>query len=266
MTRRKLSRLAVIAVALQVSIGLLPSTAHAAQTVVFAASSLKDALDAASALYKERTGESLAVSYAGSATLARQIEDGAPADIFFSADVKWMNYLEERSLIDTDSRVDLLGNDIALVAPRDSEATLTIGPDMDVHHLLGADGRIAMGEVSSVPAGLYGKAALEHYDAWSPLANRIVQADSVRGALAFVASGEAPLGIVYVTDAVAEPAVRIIDVFPAASHLPIVYPLALTAASDNSSAAAFLDFLKSAGVQSVFADHGFIHLRPDIAQ
>jgi molybdate transport system substrate-binding protein len=238
-----------------------PCSAFASDPVVFAAASLKNALDDVAALYGAKTGKNVTVNYAGSSTLAKQIEQGAPADIFFSANIDWMDYLEERALIDRDSRVTLLGNTIVLVAPADSDAAIEISPDMPLAELLG-DGRLAMANVNSVPAGLYGKSALERLGVWDTVAEKIVQADNVRAALAFVANGEAPLGIVYATDAAAEPAVKVLGTFPADSHPPILYPVALTVSSKSPSAADFLHFLKSTAAVPAFTAQGFAVLSP----
>lgn len=262
MARRNLPRL--IAFAILAGAVLTSNMARAGEAIVFAAASLKNGLDEAAVLFEKNTGNSIVISYAGSSGLARQIEQGAPADIFFSADIEWMDYLDRNDLIDTDSRVSLLGNDIVLIAPKDSDAKLTIGPGMEITKLLGADGRLALGEVNSVPAGVYAKAALEHYDVWDGLTDRIVQTENVRVALAFVADGEAPLGIVYATDAAAEPGVKILDIFPAESHAPIRYPIALTADNDNPAAAAFVDFLVSPEARPAFEKQGFIILEQEL--
>jgi len=235
--------------------------ASAADPVIFAAASLKNALDDAAASYKEKTGKAVTVNYAASSALAKQIEEAAPADIFFSADLDWMDYLQERNLIKTDSRVTLLGNAIVLVAPSDSTATVELAKGVDLAGTLG-DGKLAMANVDSVPAGKYGKAALEYLGAWDGVSSHVVQADNVRAALAFVANGEAPLGIVYATDAAAEPAVKIVGTFPDDSHPPILYPVALTASSENPDAAAFLDFLKSDEAKPAFEKQGFVIVTP----
>lgn len=258
MALRSIARFAAIAALLLIADTTTIRAAEAGNPVVFAAASLKNALDDAAALYVESTGKAVTLNYAGSSTLAKQIEQAAPADIFFSANIDWMDYLEERGLIDKDSRVTLLGNAIVLVAPKESDAAIDIGPNMPLAELLGNDGHLAMANVDSVPAGLYGKAALEHLGVWDAVADRVVQADNVRSALAFVASGEAPLGIVYATDAAAEPAVRIVGTFPADSHPPILYPVALTASSENAGAASFLDFLKSDAARPAFEKQGFV--------
>ena len=248
--------------ALAIGLAFGPAGAHAGDVTVFAAASLKNALDHVAASYKEQTGKNVVISYAASSALAKQIEQGGPADIFFSADLDWMNYLEEQDLIRKETRRTLLGNTIVLVAPKDSIATITIGPGMDLAARLGTDGKLAMANVHSVPAGKYGKAALESLGAWASVADRVVQADNVRAALAFVARGEAPLGIVYRTDANAEPAVRVLGAFPEESHPPILYPVAITAASKNSDARAFFDFMQSEAARGAYERQGFSFVAP----
>lgn len=235
----------------------LPLQAFADDTVVFAAASLKNALDDAAARYHETTGRTVLISYAATSTLAKQIEQAAPADIFFSADVAWMDYLAERGLIQTDTRQTLLGNSIVLIAPRDSDASATIAPGFDLAGLLGEDGRLATANVDSVPAGKYAKAALETLGVWDAVADRTVQADNVRAALAFVARGETPLGIVYATDAAVESGVRVVDSFSDDSHPAILYQVALTATSTNPGAKSFLQFLLSPAARPAFEKQGF---------
>jgi molybdate transport system substrate-binding protein len=256
-TRRSLAGLALAAL-LPLSI----AAAHAEAVTVFAAASLKNALDEVAAAYTAETGKIVLISYAASNALAKQIEAAAPADIFFSADLAWMDYLDERNLIRKDTRQTLLGNEIVLVAPADSSATIALGPAADVAALLGSDGRLAMANVDSVPAGKYGKAALEKLGIWPSVADRVVQADNVRAALAFVAAGEAPLGIVYQTDANSEAKVKVIATFPADSHPPIVYPVAMTAASSNPDARAFFDFMRSDKAKPAYEKQGFTIVAP----
>ncbi len=239
------------------------SHAAFADPVVFAAASLKNALDDAAALYNESTGKSVTLNYAGSATLAKQIIQGAPADIFFSANLDWMEYLDERGLIDGESRVTLLGNSIVLIAPKESDASIEAAPGTAIIELLGANDRLAMANVESVPAGLYGKAALASLGVWEDVADRVVQTDNVRAALAFVAAGEAPVGIVYATDAAAEPAVKVLATFPGGSHPPIRYPVALTAGPHDPDAAAFLDYLTSEAARRAFEKQGFVFMMPE---
>jgi len=255
-------RAAALAVLLM-AVGTVPAPAEpSGAPLVFAAASLKNALDDAADKYRETTGNAAILNYAGSATLAKQIEQAAPADIFFSASLDWMDYLDDRGLIDRDSRTTLLGNALVLIAPKGSDAAIAIAPDMAFTELLGSDGRLAMANVEAVPAGIYGKATLESLGAWASVADRIVQADNVRAALAFVARGEAPLGVVYATDARAEPAVKVLDTFPADSHPPIRYAVALTAASENPDAATFLEFLKSDAARPAFEAQGFVFVGP----
>jgi molybdate transport system substrate-binding protein len=234
------------------------TAARAADITVFAAASLKNALDEAAKLYHAQTGDKVTISYAASSALAKQIESGAPADVFFSADLDWMDYLQEKNLIDVGSRHTLLGNTLVLVAPKDSTVSLAIGKDFPLLQALGAGGKLAMAQVESVPAGKYGKAALTDLGVWDAVAPRVAQAENVRAALAFVARGEAALGIVYGTDAKSEPAVRVIGTFPADSHPKILYPVALLAsASTKPEARKFLDFLLSSAAAPAFEAQGF---------
>lgn len=245
-------------VALAAAIALAgPSLAAHAEPTIFAAASLKNALDEVASRFQSETGKTVTISYAASSALAKQIEEGAPADMFFSADLAWMDYLQERDLINTDTRVTLLGNAIVLVAPADSEASVSIAPGFDLTAVLGEDGRLAMANIESVPAGKYGNAALEALGVRESVASRVVQADNVRAALAFVATGEVPAGIVYQTDANAEPKVKVLDRFPADTHEPIVYPVALTKDSTDEDAAAFLAFIRSDAAATAFTDEGF---------
>lgn len=250
--------LAAIAIFLCVA---LPARAQEPVTV-FAAASLKTALDAISESWSQEEGRQATVSYAGSSALARQIEEGAPADLFISADLDWMAYLADRDLIDTASERRLLGNRIVLVAPADSSVELSIAPGFDLAGALG-DGRLAMANIDAVPAGRYGKAALETLGVWDGVADKVAQAENVRAALQFVALGEAPLGIVYQTDATAEPGVRVVGTFPEDSHEPIIYPAALTADSANPDAAAFLNYLQGDEARGIFEEQGFTVLAGD---
>jgi molybdate transport system substrate-binding protein len=245
------------------ALGATTTTASAAPraVLVFAAASLKNALDAIAEEWRRETGKRTTISYAASSTLAKQIENGAPADVFISADRDWMDYLAQRKLIDPKSRVDLLGNRLVLIAPKDSKIDLVIRPGFDIAATLG-DGRLAMGDPAAVPAGLYGKAALETLGVWPRIANRIAAAENVRAALLLVARGEAPLGIVYQTDAAAEPGVRIVATFPPETHPPIVYPMALTAASTNPDAPALAAYLRGPAARSRFEAQGFAVLDP----
>ena len=244
-------------------VALLGASMAVAQdrVAVFAASSLKNALDSVNESCAADVGARATVSYAASSALARQIEAGAPADIFISADLDWMAYLSERKLTKPQTETNLLGNRIVLVAPADSAAEAVIAPQFDLAGLLG-DGRLALGDVKTVPAGKYGKAALETLGVWSSVEDQIAQAENVRAALKLVATGEAPLGIVYQTDAAAEPGVKIIGAFPDASHPPIVYPVALLAESQNPQAGALLKCLRSGKARTLFEAQGFTVLTP----
>lgn len=230
---------------------------HAADVLVFAAASLKPALDTILATPEARAIGDIKASYAASSQLARQIEGGAPAALFVSADRDWMDYASERGLIVASTRVDLLGNALVLVAPAGSNASLTIGPSFDLAGALGSDGRLAIGEPNSVPAGKYAKAALQSLGAWAAIEARLVSADNVRAALNFVVRREAPLGIVYRSDAVSEPGVRVLDTFAATTHPPIVYPAAIVRGHDEAPARAVLALLRAPGAQAIFQRFGF---------
>ena len=197
------------------------------------------------------------MSYAASSALAKQIESGAPADVFVSADRDWMDYLKERKLVAAGSDFTLLGNRLVLIAPKDATVSLTTGKDFPLAAALG-DGRLAVGEVNSTPAGRYARAALTSLGVWPQIEGRLAQAENVRAALKLVATGEAPLGVVYATDAKAETAVKVVGEFPEASHPPIVYPAAaLAGAADRAVAERYLAFLRSPAAGRIFAGHGF---------
>ncbi|WP_407527014.1 molybdate ABC transporter substrate-binding protein [Methylobacterium oryzisoli] len=240
-----------------VVLGALPVRAAEPPTV-FAAASLKNALDDIAGRYaqdgKDAGKAAPRISYAASNALAKQIEQGAPADLFFSADLDWMDYLARKDLIRPDTRVSLLANSIVLIAPKGSAPSVTLGPDLGT--ALGS-GRLAMGNVEAVPAGKYGKAALEKLGAWAGVKDKVAQAESVRAALLLVSRGEAPLGIVYATDAAADPNVTILAAFPPDSHPPIIYPVAITRESRNSDAAAFLAYLRGPAAKAAFERQGF---------
>jgi molybdate transport system substrate-binding protein len=230
------------------------------QLTVFAAASLKNALDEINAAFSKATGVKVVSSYEASSALAKQIEQGAPADIFISADLRWMDYAAERKLIKPDTRANLLGNKLVLIAPVDSKlGKVDIGQGFDIAKLAG-DGRIAVADVKAVPAGLYAKAALEKLGAWSAAEPKLAQAENVRATLAFVARGEAPIGIVYETDAKVEPKVKTIGVFPDNSYPPVTYPIAATAETKKASAAQYLSFLRSAAAKAIFEKYGFSFL------
>lgn len=241
--------------------GVRPADAQSKDVVILAAASLKNALDDASAAWNKQTGKSTKVSYASSSVLAKQIEGGIPADIFISADIPWMDYVAERKLIKAPSRVDFLGNQIVLIAAKDSKLDLKVEKGFNLRAALGNDGRLAMGNVDAVPAGKYGKAALESLGVWPSVADRVAQAENVRMALTLVSRGEAPLGIVYKTDAASDPNVRIVGAFPDGTHPPIIYPMALLASSTNPDAQAFVDYLKSPAAKPFFDKQGFTVLK-----
>lgn len=236
--------------------------AHAGdRVVVFAAASLKDGLDAVNKACEADVGEAVTISYAASSALARQIESGAPADVFISADLDWMKYLSDKKLTKPDTEVKLLGNEIVLVAPRDSKAETKIEKGFDLAGLLG-DGRLAVGDFKAVPAGKYGKAALQLLGVWPSVEGKVAQAENVRAALKLVSTGEAALGIVYATDAHAEPGVKVVGTFPEDSHPPIIYPVAQTADSKDKDTPAFLKCLQSAKAGELFKAQGFTVLAP----
>lgn len=238
------------------AVGLGPARAAAEEITVFAAASLKNALDEIAADWAAETGNNVAVSYAGSSALARQIAQGAPADLFVSANVAWMDELARQNLIRPETRRDLLGNRLVLVARDDGAAMVEIASGFDLAGLLG-DGKLAMALVDAVPAGIYGKAALNALGIWREVAPKVAQADNVRAALALVATGEAPMGIVYATDAIAEDGVTVVGAFPVESHPPIIYPAAVIAESIAPAAEAFLDYLSGDAARAAFAAQGF---------
>src|SRR5216683_7853188 len=243
---------------LAMALPFLPGIARAQSTVVvFAAASLKNALDEIAAAWAKDTGKPVPkMSYGASSALAKQIEQGAPADLFLSADLDWMDYVAGKNLIKADTRFNLLGNKIVLIAPKDSKMAAVALTGVDLAKAL-AGGRLSMANVDAVPVGKYGKAALEKLGVWNDVKDHLAQAENVRAALLLVARGEAPLGIVYSTDAAAEPNVRIVAAFPADSHPPIIYPAALAKESKNADAKAFLDFLQSAKARASFEKQGF---------
>jgi molybdate transport system substrate-binding protein len=238
---------------------LPPVLAQDKSLIVFAAASMKNALDAVDAAYSAKTGVHIVASYAASSTLAKQIEQGAPADIFLSADTDWMDYAIARKDINEATRVNLLGNSIVLIAPNDSKIdNVAIGQGFDLAKLAGF-GRIATGDVQAVPAGKYAKAALEKLGAWQAAKPKFAMAENVRAALTLVARGEAVLGIVYSTDARVEPGVKIVGTFPLNSHPPIVYPVAATLTA-KPEAAGYLDYLRSSVARATFEKYGFTFL------
>lgn len=255
------SRRLLLALALS-GLAVTPSAAQESRPVLFfAAASLQTALNAIAAEWTKETGKRVTFSYAASSALARQMEQGAPADLFASADLDWMDWAQQRNLIRTDTRRTLLGNTLVLIEPTDRPATtLPIAQGFPLAAAIG-DSRLATGNPQSVPVGRYAQAALTSLGVWDAVGPRIAGTDNVRAALALVARGEARFGIVYETDARTEPRVRVVGTFPAASHPPILYPFAVTANSTNPDAGAFLAYLRSPAAIRIFEAEGFAILR-----
>ena len=233
--------------------------AHATDVTVFAAASLTNVLQKAADNYKAKSGKDVALSFAASSALAKQIEASDGADMFVSADEDWMNYLDNKGLIQKSTRKDLLASHLVLIAPAGLDIKVAIGPHFDLAKIVG-NGKLAIADPASVPAGKYAKASLTALGVWDSVQGRLAQAENVRVALAYVARGEAPLGIVYATDAMAEPRVKIVGEFPDNTHAPIVYPMALTKDA-KPEAQAFLDYLKGADASVIFSKAGFIVLK-----
>jgi molybdate transport system substrate-binding protein len=237
-----------------------PASAQNQKLIIFAAASLKDALDEVNADYQREKGQATTASYAASSTLAKQIEAAAPADVFIAADLDWMDYLAKRDLIKPETRANLLGNRLVLIAPVDSAARLGIAPNLPLAQALG-NGRLAIADPNGVPAGKYGKAALEALGVWPTVADRLAPAENVRATLLLVSRGEAPLGIVYQTDAVADQGVKILGAFPENTHPPIIYPIAVVATSTNPGAPGYIAYLKSPAARPIFEKQGFTVLQ-----
>ena len=237
-----------------------PQPLAAQQSItVFAAASLRNALDDTDAAFSKAAGIKVVASYAASSALVKQIEQGAPADVFISADLRWMDYAAEHKLIKPDTRVNLLGNRLVLIAGNDSKLDkVAIGKGFDIAKLAG-DGLIAVADVKAVPAGTYAKAALESLGAWAA-AGKLAMAENVRATLAFVARGETAIGIVYETDAKIEPKVKIVGVFPDESYPPVTYPVAATAATTSPAVARYLNFLRTGAAKAIFERYGFSFL------
>ncbi|HZT05238.1 MAG TPA: molybdate ABC transporter substrate-binding protein [Steroidobacteraceae bacterium] len=248
---------AVWAIAAVLSLGMVGARAAdgARGVLVFAAASLANVLGDLDEAFTARTGIRVTSSLAASSMLAKQVEAGAPADVYFSADLQWMSYLQERGLLRPGSRHDVVGNSLVLIAPAASALRVSIAPGFDLSRLLGG-GHLAVADPDSVPAGIYAREALQKLGAWDSVVPHLVRAENVRAALAYVARGDAPLGIVYRTDALVQKGVRIVGVFPASSHSPIVYPVALTRGASNA-AARYLAFIVSADARPVFRKWGF---------
>jgi molybdate transport system substrate-binding protein len=255
----RFSRRALAPVALALAVSACGPREKEPAATVLAAASLTDALEAIGTAYREEAGEDIRFSFASSSTLARQIEAGAPADIFISANEEWMDYLDERSLVRADTRAEPIGNVLVLVAPADSPMTdVAVDSSLDLAALLGPDGRIAVGDPAHVPAGAYAEDALRSLGLWEAAESRLAPALDVRGALALVEQGEAPLGIVYATDAAVSDGVKVVGVFPEASHAPITYPFALLASSQSEEAERFFAYATGAPGLAVFERYGFI--------
>ena len=248
--------LVFVLLALSSTVWNSPASAQGQKLIIFAAASLKDALDEVNVAYQHENSQETATSYAASSTLAKQIEAAAPADVFISADLDWMDYLAKRNLIKPETRANLLGNRLVLIAPVNSPLNLAIGPNFSLAQALG-NGRLAIADPNGVPAGRYGKAALESLGVWSTIADRLAPAENVRAALALVARGETPLGIVYQTDAASDKDVKIVGIFPQDTHPPIIYPIALVVSSTNPAALGYLAYLKSRAARPTFEKHGF---------
>jgi molybdate transport system substrate-binding protein len=242
------------------ALSALTQPAAAQETLtVFAAASLKNALDDVNAAFTKASNIKVTASYAASSALAKQLESGAPADAYISADLKWMDYVAGKKLMKTDTRFNLLGNKLVLIAGKDSKlSNVQIGQGFDIAKLAG-DGRIAVADTKAVPAGLYAKAALEKLGAWTAAEPKLAQAENVRATLAFVARGETPIGIVYETDAKVEPNVKIVGTFPDGSYPPVTYPAAATAHA-KADTAKYLKFLHGAEAKAVFEKYGFSYL------
>jgi len=241
------------------TLAVLPARAQEKSLVIFAAASMKNAIDDIGAAYQKATGVQVKASLAASSALAKQIEQGAPADIFASADLDWMDYLDKKTLIKKDTRVNLLGNKLVLIAPKESKLdSVKIENGFDIAKLAG-DGRIAVADVRAVPAGKYAKAALEKLGSWAAAEPKLASAENVRAALALVGRGEAPLGIVYETDAKIENNVKIVGHFPDGSYPPITYPVALTV-SAKPEAMQYLNYLRSNIAKTIFETYGFTFL------
>jgi molybdate transport system substrate-binding protein len=246
----------IVALVLLALFGALPARAQSAAPVVLAAASLQEALGEAADAWARQRHPRPVLSFAGSSALARQVEAGAPADLFISADEAWMDHIDQRGLLASGSRRVIAGNRLVLIAPLDSPVTLRIAKGFPLARALGA-GRLAMADPAAVPAGRYGLAALEALGVWAVVEPRVVRSENVRAALALVERGEAPLGIVYATDAAASRKVRVVGVFPASSHPPIRYPAAQLKTAKAKDASAFLAFLGSRQARVILARHGF---------
>jgi molybdate transport system substrate-binding protein len=246
----------LLAMLFAASVALVAAQAHAATVTVFAAASLKEAMDAQARAFEANTGNKVVASYGASNTLAKQVEGGAPADLFISADFDWMNYIDQRHLLAPGTRVTLLRNALVLIAPAASVVSLKIAPGFGLAAALHGE-KLAMANPDSVPAGKYGKSALMNLGVWTTVEKQVARAENVRAALVLVSRGEAPFGIVYATDALADKGVRIVDTFAADTHPPIVYPAAMLAASRSPAARPLLDYLRSGAADALWQQYGF---------
>ncbi len=240
-----------------IHVSALPVVAESGEVKIFAAASLTNSITELGEMYTKKTGVKVSPSFASSSTLAKQIENGAPAEVFISADLQWMNYLGDRKLLLEGSRFDLLGNRLVLICPISSDAKIKIEQGLDLARFLG-NGLLATGDPDHVPAGKYAKAALEKLGMWPFVSNKLARASDVRSALTWVEKDEAPLGIVYSTDAAVSKKVRVVDYFPEDSYPKIVYPVALLKTGDSTQATGFMDFLKSSEGRKVFEKYGFV--------
>ena len=251
--------LAAFAAAIVISAAPRIATAQDKSITVFAAASMKNALDDVDAAFTKTSGVKVVASYDASSALMKQIEAGAPADAFISADLKWMDYGSQKKLIKDDARVNLLGNQLVLIAPKDSKIdSVAIKPGFDLAKLIG-DGRLATGDVKAVPVGIYAQAALQKLGVWDSVEPKMAMTANVRAALTLVARGESPLGIVYSTDAKVEPGVKVVGAFPEDSHDPIIYPVAATVIA-KPDVTPYLAFLRSAAAKAIFESYGFVVL------
>ena len=262
---RRLARglTALLLIALACGLGR-EAGAQTAPPLFMAAASLKNAFDQVAQDWKTETGKTVTFSFAASSALAKQIEQGAPADLFASADLDWIDYLDQRGLIRPGTRSNLLANSLVLIAPADTPRSFTLAKGADLGAFVG-DGRLAVADVNAVPAGKYAKQALKALDLWTGVETKLAQSDNVRATLALVARGEAVAGIVYATDAASEPHVKVLGTFPADSHAPIVYPVAIIATSTNPDAPAFFAHLRSPAARRAYAAHGFVYREQGLA-
>lgn len=259
----KLSRRAFALAALSLALlaapqSRLPALAQSETPVVFAAASLTDAFQAIGKLYKEKTGKDVTFSFAASSALAKQLEAGAPAGIFASADLKWMDYTDQKGLTLKESRVTPIGNSLVLIMPADKAKEVKIDKSFDFSAFIGPNGKIATGLTDSVPVGIYARTALTSLGQWDKVKDRVVGAESVRAALALVERGEATAGIVYSTDAAIAKNVKVAGTFPADSHPPVEYPFELVKGQDSAAAKAFFAFLTGPEAKAIYAKYGFV--------